>query len=194
MQWGKTGKQDKSLIYNTMAVFISLLRGINVSGQKIIKMTVLKNMYEELGFTNVKTYLQSGNVIFETSNKENAHLEKKISAMINTKFGFDVTVIVLTKDELNDIIEKNVFTNNSSKDPAFLHITFLASGPKDLDFESIISKRAVGEEIAIKENAVYLYCPHGYGKTKLTNNFLETKLNVKATTRNWKTVTELTKY
>ncbi len=177
-----------------MAVFISLLRGINVSGHKIIKMAVLKSMYEELGYTNVKTYLQSGNVIFETCNKENAHLEKKISAMITTKFGFDVTVIVLTKDELNDIIEKNVFTNDSSKDPAFLHITFLASGPKDIDFESIKCKRAKGEEITIEQNAVYLYCPHGYGKTKLTNNFLETKLKVSATTRNWKTITELSKY
>jgi len=177
-----------------MAVFISLLRGINVSGQKIIKMTDLKSMFEELGYTNVKTYLQSGNVIFETDNKESDCLEEDISAQINIKFGFDVPVLVLSSIQLMNIVENNVYKADDSKDPAFLHITFLASGPKDFDFESINGKRAKGEEITIKENAVYLYCPDGYGKTKLTNNFLETKLKVSATTRNWKTVTELAKY
>jgi len=177
-----------------MAVFISLLRGINVSGQKIIKMTYLKNMFEELGYTNVITYLQSGNVIFETGNKESARLDDEISAQINKKFGFEVPVLVLSSIQLMNIVENNVYKDDNTKDPAFLHVTFLASRPKDFDFESIKNKRAKGEEITIKENAVYLYCPHGYGKTKLTNNFLETKLKVKATTRNWKTVTELAKY
>jgi len=177
-----------------MAVFISLLRGINVSGQKIIKMTLLKSMYEELGYTNVKTYLQSGNVIFETGNKDNTCLEKEISAMINSKFGFDVSVFVLTTDQLYDIITKNVYKDDNSKDPKFLHVTFLTSKPKMFDFGTIESKKADNEEIAITGNVIYLYCPDGYGKTKLTNNFLETKLKVSATTRNWKTITELSKY
>ncbi len=74
---------------------------------------------------------------------------------------------------------------------AHLHITFLADNPVDFDLDGILQKKQAGEEIAIKTNAVYLYCPNGYGKTKLHNSFLENKLKVKATTRNWKTTKEL---
>jgi uncharacterized protein (DUF1697 family) len=78
-------------------------------------------------------------------------------------------------------------------DRQFLHVTFLVADPKEVDFELIESKKSPGEEIVLIKKTVYLYCPHGYGRTKLTNNFLETKLRVGATTRNWKTVNELLK-
>jgi uncharacterized protein (DUF1697 family) len=176
-----------------MPAFISLLRGINVSGQKLIKMDALKTMYQQLDFQNAETYLQSGNVIFRDDQSDPTDLAATISSKIQEQFGFDVPVIVLKVDDLKEIIEANPFKDDLRMDRQFLHVTFLDSDPKNIDFELIESKKSPGEEIVLIKKAVYLYCPHGYGRTKLTNNFLETKLRVGATTRNWKTVNELLK-
>ncbi|MBE0639131.1 MAG: DUF1697 domain-containing protein [Bacteroidales bacterium] len=174
-----------------MTTYISLLRGINVSGQKLIKMDALKVLCENLGFTDVRTYLQSGNVIFQTHDSQIAVLEKLISDQVKKQFGFDVPVIVLTVDDLMEIVEKNPFKDDPSKDPASQYVTFLSAQPVKYDIQSIGYKKTKEEEITVTERAVYLYCPNGYGRTKLTNNFLESKLNVTATTRNWKSTTEL---
>lgn len=176
-----------------MQTFISLLRGINVSGQKSIKMDALRTLYENLGFTNVTSYLQSGNVVFKANNAETGKLEQAISKQIKTDFGFDVPVMVLTQSCLQKVVENNPFLNNPDFDHAFLHVTFLASNPDNYDVKAIESKTQNEETIRFFEHAVYLYCPNGYGKTKLTNNFLEAKLKVVATTRNWKTTKELLK-
>lgn len=176
-----------------MTTYISILRGINVSGQKLIKMDALKKMYENLNFENIQTYVQSGNVIFSSKEKEPKKLERIISSKIETEFGFEVPVIVLNTKTLETIIENNPLAKNILKDISFLHVTFLADNPTQFDKESIIEKKQPEEEIEFTQNAVYLYCPNGYGKTKLNNNFLENKLKVKATTRNWKTTNELLK-
>lgn len=176
-----------------MTTYISILRGINVSGQKLIKMDALKKMYEKLNFENIKTYIQSGNVIFSSNEKEAKNLEKIISSKIQTEFGFDVPVIVLSVKTLENIIKQNPFTKDDLKDLSFLHVTFLADKTENFDKETIIEKRLSNEEIEFTPNAIYLYCPNGYGKTKLNNSFLEAKLKVKATTRNWKTTNELLK-
>ncbi len=173
--------------------YISILRGINVSGQKLIKMEALKKMYENLAFENVQTYIQSGNVIFLTKSKNTSELESIISSSIKIEFGFDVPVIVVSLDTLEKIKTNNPFIKDTDKDVAFLYVTFLAEVLTEFDEESIIEKKHSDEEIAFTTNAVYLYCPNGYGKTKLNNNFLEKKLKVQATTRNWKTVNELLK-
>lgn len=174
-----------------MTTYISILRGINVSGQKLIKMDALRKSYEHLGFHNVTTYVQSGNVIFTSKNTKPDELAKKIRQHIKKEFGFDVSVIVLSIDKLKQIIDSNPFVKDSSKDKSFLHVTFLSSKPDKIDFKTIEEKKLNGEEISISDKAVYLYCPNGYGKSKLNNSFLETKLKVSATTRNWKTSNEL---
>lgn len=176
-----------------MTTYISILRGINVSGQKLIKMEVLKKMYEKLNFENIQTYVQSGNVVFSANSKDPKELEKIISSGIESEFGFKVPVIVLKAETLETIVANNPFAKDSHKDIAFLHVTFLAEVPSGFDKESIIEKKHSDEEIEFAEKAVYLYCPNGYGKTKLNNNFIESKLKVQATTRNWKTTTELLK-
>ncbi len=176
-----------------MTTYISLLRGINVSGQKLIKMNALKTMYRQLNFQNIETYLQSGNVIFSDDKSNPSDLAATISSKIQEQFGFDVPVIVFKVDELKAIKEANPFKDDLRMDQQFLHVTFLASDPKIIDFELIAAKKSPGEEIVLIKKAVYLYCPNGYRRTKLTNNFLETKLQVGATTRNWKTVNELLK-
>lgn len=176
-----------------MITYISILRGINVSGQKIIKMDALKKMYENLKFKNIQTYVQSGNVIFSSKEKEGEKLERLISSKIETEFGFEVPVIVLSITALETIIENNPFAKNKLKDISFLHVTFLANIPSQFDKQTIMGKKKPEEEIEFTDAAVYLYCPNGYGKTKLNNNFLENKLKVTGTTRNWKTTNALLK-
>jgi uncharacterized protein (DUF1697 family) len=176
-----------------MTTYISILRGINVSGQKLIKMDALKKSFENMGFQNVKTYVQSGNIIFTCNQFEINELEQKISRQIEKDFGFEVRVIVLTIDKLKQVIDNNLFLKDTDKDQSFLHVTFLSSKPVQYDYKTVENKKQSGEEIFLSDTAVYLYCPNGYGKTKLNNNFLETKLKVVATTRNWKTTNELFK-
>lgn len=168
-----------------------MLRGINVSGQRLIKMDDLRKMYEISGFLNVTTYVQSGNVIFNGDDFEPSDLEQKISGQIQKDFGFKVPVIVLTIDKLKQIIYNNPFLNDLNKEHAYMYVTFLSSKPESFEKETIESKKQNQEEISFSDNAIYLYCPNGYGKTKLTNNFFESRLKVSATTRNWKTTNEL---
>lgn len=176
-----------------MTTYISILRGINVSGQKTIKMDALKKMFEKLNFKSIQTYIQSGNVVFTTAEKDPKKIEKLISLEIKKEFGFDVPVIILHVNTLKEIIDSNPFAKDHVKDISFLHVTFLADNPTKFDKEKIVEKKQPGEEIAFTTNVVYLYCPNGYGKTKLNNTFLENKLKVQATTRNWKTTNELLK-
>lgn len=176
-----------------MTTYISILRGINVSGQKLIKIDALRKSYENMGFHNVTTYLQSGNVIFTGNEFEINDLEQKISQQIEKDIGFEVPVIVLTIDKLQKVIENNPFLKEPDKDQAFLHVTFLSTKPDHFDRVTIEDKKQNGEEIFFTDIAVYLYCPNGYGRTKLNNNFLEAKIKVGATTRNWKTTNELLK-
>jgi len=176
-----------------MTTYISILRGINVSGQKRIKMDALKKLYGKLKFENIQTYVQSGNVIFSAKETHPKELEKMISSKIERAFGFEVPVIVLHAKTLATIIKDNPLAKDDLNETKFLHVTFLADIPAEFNKESIIEKKGPGEEIAFTPNAIYLYCPNGYGKTKLNNNFLEKKLKVRASTRNWKTTNKLLK-
>ncbi|MDR2921003.1 MAG: DUF1697 domain-containing protein [Tannerella sp.] len=176
-----------------MTTYISILRGINVSGQNLIKMDALQKMYKNLGFGNIATYVQSGNVIFNSENAEPEKLGTEITQQIEKDFGFNVPVIVLTIDNLKQITDNNPFTKDLNKDKTFLYVTFLSSNPDEYDIKAIEEKKQDGEEVFITGHAVYLYCPNGYGRTKLNNTFLEKKLKVGATTRNWKTTNELLK-
>ncbi|MGY3052652.1 uncharacterized protein (DUF1697 family) [Pedobacter sp. UYEF25] len=174
-----------------MQTYISMLRGINVSGHKIIKMQTLRTMYQKLGFKEVTSYVQSGNVVFQAE----THTEKKtaelISQEIKKEFDFEIPVLVLTVQSLKEIIKNNPFLKQSDKEEAFFHVTFLSEKPKPYEQELIELKKKKEEAIAFAEHAIYLFCPDGYGQTKLHNTFLENKLNVPTTTRNWKTTKKL---
>lgn len=170
-----------------MITYISILRGINVSGHKPVKMDALRKLYENLGYKNVTSYVQSGNVVFTAKDSENK-LEPKIAHQIEKEFGFKIPVIVLTIDKLKRIIDNNPFLKET---PAFLHVTFLAAKPETFDRKAIEDKKLDGEKISFSDDAVYLYCPNGYGVSKLSNSFLESKLKVTATTRNWKSTNEI---
>ena len=171
-----------------MQTYISMLRGINVSGHKTIKMEALRNLYTRLNFKNVQTYIQSGNVIFQSQETKPADLQQKIAHKILEEFGFEVPVMVKQKADFENNIQQNPFPN---EDLSKVHVTFLSEIPHPENCLKITTLNYTPDKIEVLGNTVYLFCPEGYGKTKLNNTFLESKLKVIATTRNWKTINEL---
>ena len=176
-----------------MQTYIAILRGINVSGHKIIKMDTLRGLFENLQFKKVKTYIQSGNVVFQDKSTDPEVLQSRISKKILDEFSFVVPVIVKNKDELAIIVKNNPFLAKKGKDITKLHVTFLSAEPNKADIEKIREGEYGTDEFMISGQTIYLYCPNTYGDTKLSNTFFEKKLKVTATTRNWKTVNELLK-
>jgi uncharacterized protein (DUF1697 family) len=174
-----------------MQTYIAILRGINVSGKNMIKMPELQTLFEGLGFNKVKTYIQSGNVIFKAAAKNSCEIEKLIEEKIFEKFSLKVPVLVKTKDEVEKVLQNNPFVKATNVDGSKLHATFLSKEPEQANVDKISKDQYLPDEFILKGSAVYLHCPNGYGNTKLNNNFFESKLKVTATTRNWKTVNEL---
>jgi len=173
-----------------MNTFIALLRGINVSGQKQIKMTDLTKLFEDSGFTNVQTYIQSGNVIFESQNSNTKAIKNQIEKKVKEKYKFDVEVFITTNKELNNILRKNPFIKKK-KDIERFYVTFLSEKPDSVNISKLNQINYSPEEFIIDGNVIYLYFPNGYGKAKLDNNLFENKLKIPATTRNWNTVNML---
>lgn len=170
--------------------YIALLRGINVSGHNMIKMAELKQLFAELGFLDIQTYLQSGNIVFKADKSTIDKIGSKIETEILSRFGLTIPVIVLEKTTLLSIKEKCPFFSEKYEQTAF-YITFPSAKINDESFQNNSFPASADEVFQITENAVYLYLPGGYGTTKLNNNFFEKKLKITATTRNWKTVNEL---
>ncbi len=175
-----------------MTTYISILRGINVSGQRKILMADLKKTYEKLGFSNVATYIQSGNVVFSSGiGLTCQEIAKIIGNQIQEHYGFEVPVIVRTLEEMKITLSRNPFLHLPDIDQERLHVTFLSELPLKSNVEKIIALEFPPDRFTIIENDVYLYCPVSYGNTKLSNKFFESKLKVTATTRNWATVRKL---
>ncbi|MCE9539399.1 MAG: DUF1697 domain-containing protein [Bacteroidetes bacterium] len=174
-----------------MKTFLSILRGINVSGHKKIPMAELKVLYEELNFEKITTYIQSGNVIFK--NKNSKDLSKQIEQKIFEKYNFNVPVIIRTPDEIRSTVERNPFLKQKEIDITKLHVVYLADNPAQEDIDKVKIYNYEPDLFYLSGKEVYLYCPNGYGNTKLTNIFFESKLKVTATTRNWNTTNELFK-
>ena len=173
-----------------MNKYIALLRGINVSGQKKIKMSDLKLHFESIGFTNIQTYIQSGNIVFCSKLKNVSKIKESIENKILEVYNFSVPTMILTKPKLEKTMNGNPF-NLDTIDFSKVAITFLESVQKNNSVENIKKFKVKIEEFVISEDVIYLYCPNGFGRTKLTNNLFETKLKVTATTRNWKTSNKL---
>lgn len=171
-----------------MKTYISLLRGINVSGQKKIRMAELKGLYESLSFKNVQTYVQSGNVVFESEEQEVEKLTKSIEAQIEATFGFSVPVLIRSADDFKHVIESHPFAN---EDPIRVLVTFLYERPEQSKWDELGLYKDKVDQFALGEQEIFLFCPGGYGRTKLSNTFFEKKLDVICTTRNWKSVNAL---
>lgn len=178
-----------------MERYVSLLRGINVSGQRMIKMEALRAMYEKLGLSHIQTYIQSGNVVFCCPETPTASLENSISQQIAQTFGFEVPVLVKTLAELTEVVHSNPFAQQEQQkqvtDESKLHVTFLSGQPQQIYIDKLYEKQYNTDEFVLANQTIYLFCPNGYGNTKLNNSFFESKLKLTATTRNWKTVNVL---
>ena len=171
--------------------YISVLRGINVGGHKKIKMADLKALYIGLEFTNVITYIQSGNVIFESSETNVSLLIDKIEGGILKQYGFEVPVLIRTTEVWHNIIQNHPFDVDALENLTTISVTLLSSAPSETSFTTLMSYVKAPDLLTLDDKTIYLYTPNGYGKTKITTNFIEKKLEVKATTRNWKSVMKL---
>ncbi|RRB02322.1 DUF1697 domain-containing protein [Larkinella rosea] len=176
-----------------MKTYLAILRGINVNGQKKIPMAGLKSLFEDLNCTQVKTYIQSGNIVFnqEVGNQEEQirQIEKKIV----DAYSFQVPVLIRSQPELAEIAQNNPFLKEKDIEIDKLHVTFLADIPSESNRDKLKNVTFGSDRFIIVGKDVYVYCPGGYGNTKLSNTFFENKLKVTATTRNWRTVNELYK-
>jgi uncharacterized protein (DUF1697 family) len=171
--------------------YITLLRGINVSGKNIIKMTELTAMMETLKFKNIKTYIQSGNIVFSDSSSDTQKLEAKIKAAILKTFGHTVPVLVIEASVFSEVIKKNPYLKEAKSDNSFWHVTLLSHLPETEKVKLLQTGEYGSTTFKYVNKAIYLYTPDGYGNTKLSNTFIESKLKVSATTRNWKTMLTL---
>ncbi len=174
-----------------MSRYVSMLRGINVSGQRRIKMDELRSLFESLGFGNVKTYIQSGNVIFDSRRASISKLASAIEIAIEKTFGFSVVSLVRTKADIRSPAENNPFLEAGKADLTKLHVTFLSDKPSKSAIEGLEALDYGADQFQISGQEIYLFCPGGHGKPKLSNNLFERKLGISATTRNRKTVIAL---
>ena len=164
-----------------------LLRGVNVGGKKPIKMAELRAALDANKFQDVATYIQSGNIVL-SSGRNAATIGKAVSQLIKKGWGFEVPVQAIDEKEMNKIVKGNPFRD---LDPSKVCVTRFDQSVSVAVAKKLSAAAVVKEKLSFKKNLVYLYCPDGFSKTKLTNNFFESKLKVSATTRNWKTISKL---
>jgi uncharacterized protein (DUF1697 family) len=174
-----------------MRVYIALLRGINVGGHNPVRMNRLQELCAGLGFEQVETYIQSGNVVFKTAKRSAADLSKVIEKKILRQFGFAITAFCKSSVEMGQVIQDNPLAKMRGIDSTKLHVSFLAEAPAEDAVKKLAGFAAGGEQLRCSGCELYLYCPDGYGKSKLSNMNVERVLKVGATTRNWKTVNTL---
>src|SRR4051794_20188698 len=171
-----------------MSKMVAMLRGVNVGGHNKIKMTELKSLCESLGFTEVQTYIQSGNVVFETKERGDEKLSKKIGTAIDKKFGFCPEVIVRSAEEMREIVKGNPFAKRKDVESNKLLVFFLARDPGQ-PARDAIAKIEAKEELKPKGSEIYIYFPDGQGQSKLKFGLVEKALGKIAWTgRNWNTV------
>ena len=154
-----------------MFTCISMLRGINVGGHKRVKMDELLSLYESLGFKNVETYLQSGNVVFSSPESDMSALAEKIEAGINRMLNISVAVLLRIPDELKRIIDGNPFLKEEGIDAGKLHVTFLSGVPSESSLARLRETKGGPDRFIAAGEEIYLYCPGGYGRTKFSNQF-----------------------
>ncbi len=169
-----------------MKSYISLLRGINVSGQKKILMADLRTLYTALGFKKIQTYIQSGNVAFEYKESDPKELQQLIFDKIKTHYNFEVPNLILTLEEIQDALNNNPYSSEEKP-----YITFLSAAPLQENIAELNKYKFENEYYQLNEKVIYSHFPNGAGRAKLNNNFFEKKLQVSATTRNLRTTQKL---
>ncbi len=174
-----------------MSVTIALLRAVNVAGHGLVSMATLRDLCVALGFTDAKTVLQSGNVVFSGEARPAAKLEALIETAALERLGLRTTVLVRTVRELTDVITRNPFPNEASRDPSRLVVVFLKSEPAPPAVDALGAAVAGREIVRGGGRHIYITYPDGQGRSKLTGALIEKKLGTPVTARNWNTVLKL---
>jgi uncharacterized protein (DUF1697 family) len=174
-----------------MPIYISMLRGINVGRHKRIKMDQLRKSFEALGFEQVRTYVQSGNVAFKTVKLSPPTLSKRIEEKILRDFGFLVSVVSRTADEISNAIANNPFLNQPGIDQEKLHVMFLSEAPAPAALTKLANLTAAPDRSSCLGREIYLYLPNGASESSLMKSPLDRALSVVTTARNWNTVNQL---
>jgi uncharacterized protein (DUF1697 family) len=170
--------------------YVALLRGVNVAGANKVKMDDLRAVFTGLGHAEPKTYLQSGNVVFGSAGRDPAALSAGIERALAGELGLKVSVLLRDLPELGKVLAANPYLGQE-EDQTKLLVTFLAHAPAAGHVARLRVPAGETAVFTLIDREAYLHCPAGYGRTKLSNAFIEAKLNVRATTRNWKSVTAL---
>ncbi len=176
---------------DTMKTHLALLRGINVSGHNMIKMDALKATLENIGFKNVQTYIQSGNVFVTSEEESPAAVGFKIRQEIYRAFGCEVPVVVIGKEDLEACFRNNPFLQEKDADIKKLYVTFVSKELSVNAIHDLKMSQVKPDEAAIDATRIYIKYAVGAGKTRFDQKYIEKKLNVTATMRNWNTVTKL---
>ena len=174
-----------------MKKHLALLRGINVSGHNMIKMEALKNMLENMGYSDVETYIQSGNVFVTTDEESGSAVGFAIKQEIYKVFGHDVPVIVVTKNDLELCFKNNPFLKEKEVDTKKLYVAFISKELPSSAINELKISQFKPDEAVIDGNRIFIKYDIGAGKTRLDQKYIEKKLNVVATMRNWNSVTKL---
>lgn len=174
-----------------MPIYVAMLRGINVGGNKKIKMDKLRSSFETLGLQQVKTYIQSGNVVFKTAKISPVALSGKLENRILGDFGFSVSVISRTADEIGNTISDNPFLNQPGINPEKFHVAFLSEVPAPAALKKLAELTLAPDQSRCLGKEVYFYFPNGVSGSSLWKHPLGRVLSVEATMRNWKTVNSL---
>ncbi len=172
-----------------MHTYIVLLRGINVGGKHILPMKALRSLLEGLDLLDVRSYIQSGNVVFKSAREDVSQLRSDIGAVIAEAYGFEPAVLLLTSDDMQAAIDANPYPEGEAE-PTRLNLFFLASPPPDPDLPALEALRADDEQYALRGAVFYLHAPAGIGRSKLAAK-IEKSLGVPTTARNWRSVTKI---
>ena len=174
-----------------MKTHLALLRGINVSGHNMMKMDVLKTLLENAGFQNVRTYIQSGNVFVDSEEEHGASVGFKIKQEIFKELGLEVPVVVIGKDDLEACLKNNPYLKEKECDTKKLYVAFISKELSSGALNDLKISQFKPDEADIDKSRIYIKYAVGAGKTRLDQKYIEKKLNVIATIRNWNTVTTL---
>ena len=172
-----------------MTTWIALLRGINVGGNNLLPMKDLRHLLDRAGFTQVRTYIQSGNCVFHSDEADPGELQRVISEAIETEFGFRPSVLVLDGVALLRAISENPYPEGAD-DPKSVHLYFLAAPAIAPDLAGLKALQTATERFTLKEHVLYLHAPDGIGRSKLAAR-VEQKLGVPTTARNLRTVVKI---
>jgi uncharacterized protein (DUF1697 family) len=169
---------------------VALLRGLNLGGSNRLPMKELAALFVDAGCREVVTYIQSGNVVFQAGDAVAARIPAQIREAIAARYGFQVPIVTRAAAEMAQVVQSNPFLQEGA-DPAALHVVFLAEAPDAARVESLDPHHSPTDRFILRGRELYLHCPNGLARTKLTNDYFDRRLGTISTMRNWRTVLKL---